>query len=897
MKNLIVSIIVSQAIFSISIAQNDAQGFSPGNGETADFLSLQKQFAEWSKDKELSEEKGWKWYKRWEDHYIQRANGSGNLADPKIFMKEAIKFQSYKKKNDKANKYSWLPAGPDNLPPYADSIQIGLGRINCVAFHPTNSNIFWVGVAQGGIWKTSNGGSSWTPLNNGLPILRITHIAVDPTNADIIYACLGDYEYNGVSLKLDDRKRHTHYGLGIYKTVDGGQNWSATGLTTMITDFDFSLLSRVVINPSNTSELVAGGLEGIWRSTNSGVSWTKVHNNVVSDIEQVAQDPNVLYAATSYIKTMNYGTAGILKSMDFGQTWTVLNSGIPATGIAQRVELAVAPSDSSYVYAISCNMARGLYAVYSSSNGGMSWNKRPNSVNILNWDIGSGGQGTYDIVLMVDPVNKNKIYAGGINLWGSDNGGDTWQMITQWYTNGSIHADIHRLVYNGLNGKFYACHDGGINVSDNLIFGSYTSFSNDPNYRFPTNWTNITRGMQTTSFYRLSLRRDFDDHVIAGAQDNGTYYYNGLSWRHVSGGDGMECILHPSDSNILWTSYQYGGLMRFSPYYSDASTHAAISGEWTTPYLFDPDNDFLITGYDNVYLSTDLGDSYSQISNFPNMSGAGYASEASALAQSSGNRNTLYVAKRINHPYNFPSKLYKTHNLGSSWSDITIGLPDSLYFTYVYVDDDSANWAWVTVGGFVDGVKIFKTTDGGNSWQNISYNLPNVSTNCVVLDEKSDDHRLYLANDLGVFVTSDHLEEWIPFSNDLPNVIVSEIEIHEQSQSIYAATFGRGIWKTDLLDTTFKDTSSMISYINQSLDMRLLPNPNTGSFNLDFDSQKEEDINIEVIDIMGQVAHQEFYHTIAGSNRIQLNLSLSSGQYFLRLRGASIKATQKFVVQ
>jgi len=899
MKYLLIYISLTLAVIISTHAQQNSDVFILSNGESTDFRSVQEKFAEWAKDKDLSKEKGWKWYKRWEEHYLKRTDGSGNIVDPRVFIKEAVKFQDSKKANEKANSYSWVPSGPDNPPPSTDSNLYGQGRINCISFHPTNSNIFWVGIAQGGIWKTSNGGNTWTPLNNGLPILRISDIAVDPSNTNVLYACIGDYEYAGVSLKLDDRKRQTHYGLGLYKSTNGGLNWSPTGLTTLQTEYDNSLIKEIVINPSNTSELLAGGVKGMWRSVDGGSNWTKVHSNIISGIEQVKQDPDVIYAATSYIGTLNEGTAGIIKSMDFGQTWTVLNSGIPATGVAQRVDIAIAPGDSSYIYAVAASMQRGLQGFYSSTNGGKTWTKSTSTINSLGWSAGStGGQGTYDLVIMVDPLNKNKVYTGGIRLWGSTDGGASWDAVTHHWTPGSVHADLHQLKSNPLTNKVYLCHDGGINVADNLLIGSDAKLIANHYYRLPTKWTNISKGMQITSFYRLSVRRDYGNQIIAGAQDNGTRYTNGNEWNFIFGGDGMECILHPSDTNISWFSYQYGNF--FSSIYFSIKrampNSGSIAGEWTTPAFFDEENEVLYTGYSDLYQSYDLGSSWSKISSFPQMPGAGRPSYSSALAQSSGNRETIYLAKRINFPYNYPSKMYRTPDGGANWTDITSGLPDSLYFTYLYADKDSSNLAWVSVSGLVNGEKVYKTEDGGNTWENISYNLPNVSTNCIVLDESSDDHKLYVGNDLGVFVTSDDLEEWIPFSNDLPNVIVSELEIHANSSSIYAATFGRGIWKTDLLDSSFSNTVGLSSYINQHIEVNLIPNPNRGVFYLEFKSAEEDLITLEVIDIMGQKVHEEIYNVKTGNNRIDLNLSLKSGQYFIRMKGTEMRLVEKFIV-
>ncbi len=895
MKVYFPTIILSICFTTVVGQFNSAKMFAEDE-QNRDFTTLQSNYNSWKDNHILDSAKGWKWYARWQEHQLKRTDGSGNLVHNSVFLKESIKFQHNTSSASKANTYAWVPAGPENLFEPDSFPNYGLGRINCVAFHPSDSNIFFVGVAQGGIWKTSNGGSSWTPLNDGLPILRINDIAINPSNTNIMYACVGDYEYNGVSLELDDRKRHTHYGVGLYKTTDGGQNWTPTGLTLLQTDFDNSLLSRVVINPNATNEVLAGGVEGLWRSTNSGSTWTKVYDNIISDIEFVDQDPEVVYAATSYIYTLDEGEAGIIKSSDFGENWTKLFSTIPTDGTAERVQLNIAPSDSAYIFAIACNTNGGLQGIYASENSGQTWTKRHTGLNLLSWDgTGNSGQGTYDLDIIIDPDNRKNVYTGGVMMFGTDDAGLSWDVVSHWYTPGCVHADIHRFEYNPLNGSLYVCHDGGISRTNAPKIGSLFNVLNSWTYRLPTRWTHLASGMQITSFYRLGLRQSHEGHIIAGAQDNGTRHTKGGTWEIVGGGDGMECALFQNDTSSYVYSSQYGRINRrignSNLWYS-----APGGGEWTTPFFVDTAYDQLFAGFSDLYVTNIYTNNWSKQSSFPNMPSAGRPSLTCAMAQSSKNPSTIYLAKRVNFPENYPSKMYMSTNRGLTWNDISVGLPDSLYYTYLYVDRDSSNRAWVTVSGFVEGVKIFETQDGGNTWQNISYNLPNVPTNCVIMDESSNDHRLYLSNDLGVFVMADGLNEWVPFNNELPNVIVSELEIHYPTNSIYAATFGRGVWKSELLDTTFTGTTSMISHINQEIDFRLIPNPNAGAFTIDFNSDVDDEATMEIIDIMGKVVYVKDLQIIQGTNNMSIELPLQSGQYFTRIYGESFHAVKKFIV-
>jgi photosystem II stability/assembly factor-like uncharacterized protein len=877
------------------------------NSKRNTFQDIQRSFENWYKENNIDNTKGWKWFKRWENHYAQRANPDGSLADPNIFLNEAVIFNNKRKEKDSKFSANWIPVGPNYLPtsPVATSGH-GVARINCIAFHPNDPNTFWVGVAQGGIWKTNNSGTSWTPLNEGLPILRISDITVDPINPNILYVCLGDYEYIGVALATDDRKRHTHYGLGVYKSIDGGLNWLPTGLTTAQTTLDNSLLRRLIIDPNNTNNLLAGGFEGVWKSTDGGINWAQTMDSIVSDLEQHPNMPNIVYAATAFINNLQEGVAGVMKSIDFGNTWTFLNTGIPPTNQAQRVELAISPSDPNYVYAIACDMDRGFYGLYRTTNGGANWTQQSNGslVNILSWYSGvgsTGGQGTYDLTLIVDPSNRDRLYAGGVNCWGSDDGGVNWNGMSYWvnYYGQSIHADQHQFKYNPVDDKFYVCNDGGVMRTDSMIIGSWDDAYNIPGYQWPTSWENLSDGMQITSFYRLGLSDNNSNYVIAGAQDNSTFYYNNNNWINIIGGDGMECIIHPYQPNTIWGMSQYGNLARSydggqnidhnltGPIFNNGE-----EGEWITPYLYSKTNNAIYAGFGNLWKSMDDGDTWQMLSNMSNMNGANFPAPASALAQCSNDKDIIYMAKRIYHSYNSKSELWVTKDEGNTWSNITNGLPDSLYFTYLTVDDDNADIAWVTCSGFKAGQKVYNTTNGGVSWTNISQNLPNIPVNTIVLDEQSPNHTIYIGTDLGVYMTHDTLSlGWLLHGTDLPNVIVSELEIDYNTNDLYAATFGRGIWKTDMSIPLLVDEINIAN-----IDIQITPNPNNGRFSINLSSNESYKSRLNVIDVMGKVVYSIEINILLGETVIELKLEeLNSGIYFVQLLHNNTFKSIKFI--
>jgi len=874
----------------------------------------QRAFLEWQMDNpQAVDHKGWKWYKRWEEHWSTRAMPDGSAPDPLLIQEEYLRYIRLKNANS-TRASGWMPAGPDYLPPGAfPTSQHGMGRINCMAFHPTDSNTFWVGVAQGGVWKTTDHGDSWTPLTDDLPILRISDIAVNPNNPDEIYISVGDYAYLAVALDIDNRKRHTHYGIGVYKTINGGQTWSPTGLTLNQEDLDASLTRRVFIKESDDQELIAAGIYGMRKSYDGGATWTQVSDSVIWDIEHDPMAADVLYATSGYVDGLDIGTAVIMKSTDFGENWTVLNAPLPAKFAVQRVEVAVSPVDNDYVYAVACDMAGGFYGFYRSTDGGQTWTVRADSStsdNLLHWYIPSfgavGGQGTYDLGLLADPNDRDKIYVGGVNIWGSEDGGQSWGPATLWYAalGKSLHADQHYFTYNPIDGKYYICNDGGVMRTQNIQAVPLDEIFNDPNFEWPTVWEDLNDGMQITSFYRLGLSLSNPGATIAGAQDNSTFIYDGTNWINSFGGDGMEALIQPNDPLHLYGSSQFGRIVRSI---DGGYTYETISQQmrddpnelsaWTTPFMLEPGNPgILYAGYSNLWKSTDDGLNWAKISNFPYMPNTSFGAPASALAISPSDPRAIYMARRIYHSFGQPSEIWRTFDGGNTWTDVTAGLPDSLYFSYIAIDHTNPQRAWVTASGFVDGTKVYETLDGGNTWNNISRNLPNLPANCVIAQDSSDNALIYVAMDRGVYFLSDTLTDWQLYADNLPNVIVSELELHPQTNQLYISTFGRGIWVADQVKESADPVSIRGSEFSP-FSAAVYPNPTEGEITVKIEGGKTGAISLELVDIMGRKVWEENRLLLAESQSLPISLEVSPGVYFLRISQQGNRRVVKFRVE
>jgi photosystem II stability/assembly factor-like uncharacterized protein len=672
------------------------------------------------------------------------------------------------------------------------------------------------------------------------------------------------------------------------KTTDGGLNWQQTGLSFQLTQGDASLIRKIMVNPTNSNQLVACGASGMYTSNDAGVNWIPKMDSLFWDMVQDPSNSNILYAATGWISVANIGTAGIYKSTDFGSTWSLLNTGIPLTGTVQRIKLAIAPSDPNYIYAIAVDDNSGFYGIYKSTNAGTNWQFFPAIINVLDGSDGlnSGGQGTYDLALMVNATDRNTIYTGGVNIYGSLDGGQNFEPVSHWTLNfgPTLHGDIHMIDRQPLTGNVFVCSDGGVYRTSNIIIHSWNDANNG--IPWPTVWTNLSDGLAITSFYRISSSKGIDGHILAGAQDNASFYFDGSFWQTIIGGDGMDNIIDPVNTQNMIGASQYGnfygsndGGFSFNGLFTNPNNEVS---EWTAPIVGDAQGN-LYVGNSNVMQSTDGGFSWNQISFFPF---PGFAdNEISALAVSSSNNDYIYAGKRVRYEFGVSGTLYMTSNGGGIWNDVTAGIPDSLYYTSIDVHHSNAATAYISMAGFSAGNKIFKTTNGGSAWQNISYNLPNLPVNCV--KNIPGTNMLLAATDIGVYLLDSASTSWTMQSTGLPNVIVSDIEFNVPLNKIYVSTFGRGIWETSL--SFLVSTPSIIAKENT---IELFPAVNQGEFIIRFSEENSDLVNLQLIDIKGAVV----YETSIDNNESKHKVSLLPGKYFAKISGERIHAVKSFIV-
>ena len=844
------------------------------SSEKPTFKKIQTTFNGYWKDKPIEKGKGYKPFKRWEWYWESRLLPNGDFPSPSITLDEFNKYNSEKnpwaRQNEQRNAQStanWTPSGPSS----SNGGYAGLGRINCMAFHPTDPNTFWVGTPAGGLWKTTNGGTSWTTNTDYFPVLGVSDIAVHPTNADILYLATGDGDLGNLSGLTGGAEGDTK-SIGILITTDGGNTWYTTGLNWNVTDR--KLIRRLLINPSNPQILIAAASDGIWRTTDGGATWFNTQSGYFMDLEYKPGDPSIVYASS-----FNYsGNAKIYRSTDSGGSWSLIST----LADVMRIKLAVTPNAPNSVDALCANTSGGLAGLWYSGNSGSSFSKyfpeptsqSPNNLlNASNDASGDGGQGSYDLAYAINPTNANDTWLGGVNTWNSTNGGFNWIIKNFWAPSAIqnpnnvpvVHADKHFIKFHPLlSGTMFECNDGGLYKTTN---GG-------------TSWTDLTNGMQISQMYKIGVSQSQSNpKILCGLQDNGTKSNDLSNWEDELGGDGMECIFDGS-TNTAYASQQYGNFFRSgSPGFNISSTIPFLpievtpptppstiptpKGAWVTPLIIHPTNtSTLYAGYKRVYKTTNKGDTWTAISGVLDSS----SEDIRFMAIAPSNPNTIYASTL--------TKLYATTNGGTNWSQIsTLAITDNYAnISNIAVDPANPDKVFITVSGYSAGNKVWMRPSIGGTWVNYSLNLPNLPVNCIVYKQGSNEE-LYIGTDVGVYYTNATMPDWIPYQTGLPNVVVTDLEISYYDSKLWAGTFGRGLWNTNLYVPL---SVSEQEIYNQII---VTPNPNNGLFNINVPLGNT--YSLIVYDIQGKKIYEEL-----SIDTEQKNIDLtknSPGIYLLNL--------------
>jgi photosystem II stability/assembly factor-like uncharacterized protein len=744
--------------------------------------------------------KGWKQYQRWYWFMDQRTWPSGERPDPAVYNHAAAAVVAMRQQaaGHARSQANWAPLGP--LSWNTTSYNPGNGRVNAVTVDPSDPNVIYVGTPSAGLWRSNDAGNTWQALFTDLPSMGVSGIVVDPADPQVIYIATGDGDGSDT------------YSAGVLKSTDGGATWNSTGLNWTLADTRTTRCLRMA--PSNNQTLLCAASSGIFRSTNGAQNWQQVRFGGYRDIEFQPGNDSIVYACGNTFE----------RSTDGGEHFQLLsNTGLPPGGQVGRMAIAVTPADPLTVYVLcSSDADGGFLGLYRSFDGGLSFTLQSNSPNLFGYeDDGSdtGGQSWYDMALVADPEDANRVYIGGINVWKSIDGGMNWTIESHWtYPSliGYTHADIHTLEI--FNGKLYCGSDGGIHVSANEA----------------EDWADLSAGLDITQFYRLGGSELLPYKFMAGAQDNGTNRLLNGNWTHVYGADGMEAAIDPLDPNIVYGSSQNGNILLS---YSNGANWDNIGdgitedGPWVTPFIIDHNSTtHLLAGFHNVWATWDRGDSWVMMTNWNE------DEYVRCLALAPSNSDVIYAARQ--------DLVQRSDDGGFTWADISGGLPNQTPTSFA-VDPTDPMHVYVSFSGYGAGNKLFASNNGGQNWSNYSMNLPNIPVNSVVY-EPGTNNGLYVGTDMGVFYTNDYFSNWLPYGQGLPNVVVNELEINMAAGKVRAATFGRGLWESDLFTSPVG-----IANTDAPHPPRLVPIDQEGRFAL-VPNADERFTGAEVMDALGR---------------------------------------------
>jgi hypothetical protein len=669
---------------------------------------------------------------------------------------------------------SWTALGPAPLgtPPSSYS-----GRIVGIAASRTDANTIYIAAAGGGVWKTTNGGSAWTPLTDGQVTLSMGAIALAPSNAYVIYAGTGEAN-NGFD---------SNYGRGILVSTNGGINWTLTGNSV----FDRKAIAKIAVDPTTPHIAYAAvndvatngtvGGTGIYKTTNDGTTWTNTTGSIdtlfpYSDVVIDPNNANTVYMAIGYAGGAT--TNGVYKSTNAGGSWTKLAGGLPTDGTTYgRVTLAVAKSNSQVVYVSmsqTANVGGALFKMMRSDNGGTNWTDlTAGTPNYL------GGQGWYATTLIVDPTSSAIVYAGGLNVIRSTNSGGAWTDITS----GPVpqpHADHHGIAFDA-NGKLLDGDDGGIFRLENPA---------------TPQWSNLNTNLNTIQLMGIGLHPTDRLKDIGGSQDNGTEIYTGNpTWAETDGGDGGFAKFSPTNGSRAY--HQIPNASAGTNFFrrSDdggntwVTKTSSISADvnkqkFYAPFVVDPGNgDRVLYGTNRIWETTTAGDSWAPIS--PVLVGPITYVDAIGLAAS--DVNTIYAS----FDGQFAGYLFVTTDHGANWNSRL--LPSNAHAKDLEVDPTNAQIAYAVVNRFGGG-RVFRTTNAGVTWTDISGNLPSLPTWTLQLAKPASGDVLYVGNDDGVYTSTNLGGSWSRLGDGFPHAQVFQLALNSTLGILGAGTHGRGMW-------------------------------------------------------------------------------------------------------
>ncbi|HPO62607.1 MAG TPA: glycosyl hydrolase [Candidatus Kapabacteria bacterium] len=682
------------------------------------------------------------------------------------------------------------------------------GRIGDIAVNHLDKSTFYVAVASGGVWKTTNNGTSFTPIFDSQSSYSIGCVALDPNNPYIVWIGTGE----------NNSQRSVAYGDGVYKSIDGGKSWNRVGLEKS------EHIGKILIDPRNSNVVYvaaqgplwgAGGDRGLYKTTDGGSSWECVlkisENTGVSDIAFDPRNPDVIYAA-SYQRRRHVWTlvnggpeAAIHKSTDGGKSWNKLTNGLPG-GELGRIGIAVSPVNPDIVYAL-IEATEDNGGFFRSTDRGASWEKRYNYKNT---------SAQYYQELFCDPKDPDRVYSMDTYLQVTEDGGKTWKSLGNRYRHVDDHAlwidpdNTNHLIVGG-DGGLYQTYDRG---------STWDYFENLP----------------VSQFYRIATDNSEPFYyVYGGTQDNSTWggpsrtiNSGGITnedWFLIVGGDGYQARIDPTNPDIVYGQWQYGNLVRYDRksgevFYIQPQPEKGeeLRWNWDTPLILSSHSPTrLYIAANRLFRTDDRGNTWKAIS--PDLSRQidrnklpvmgkiqsidAVAKNAStsiygnsvALSESPLNPDLLYVGTD-------DGLIQITEDGGQNWTAIKSinGLPDTTYVSDLFASQHNENVVYASFNNHKRAdfkPYLFKSTDKGKSWKSIVGNLPNNHQVWTIVEDFVNPNLLFCGTEFALYFSIDGGEKWTKLSSGFPTIAVRDLEIQKRESDLVVGTFGRGIYILD----------------------------------------------------------------------------------------------------
>ena len=686
------------------------------------------------------------------------------------------------------------------------------GRISDIAVHPRDRSTWYVAAGSGGVWKTTNAGTTWSAIFEDQASYSIGEITIDPTNPEVIWVGTGE-NVSG---------RHVGWGDGIYRSPDGGKSWQRMGLAAS------QHIGRILVDPRDGNVVLvaaegplwsAGGERGVYRSSDAGATWpaalTIDENTGVTDLEFDPSNPDVIYAAGYQRRRHVWGfmaggpRSGIWKSTDNGKTWRKLERGLPK-GDMGKIGLAVTAADPNLVYA-TIEAVGDEKGFYRSRDKGESWEKRNGYI--------SGGTGPhYYQEIEASQVNPDLVYQMDVFLQVTRDGGATFSILETAFDK---HSDNHALVIDPADGKHLLVGtDAGV----------YESFDEGTTWRhFPN--------LPVSQFYKVAVNnRDPFYDVMVGAQDLGTLHgpsrttnrdgIRNQDWYVPLGADGYGVAFHPRDPDILYLMWQEGMLYRKDRRSDEgimirptpAAGDAPERWNWDSPILVSPHNpERIYYGSQRLWRSDNRGDSWTAISpdltlgrNRYEQRFMGRVWSVDALHDNGAMSKYATLTSISESPVTAgvlavgtdDGLVQVSSDAGQSWSRAAAmpGLPPLSFLNDVELSVHDGRTLFVAADNHKSGdfaPYLYESTDLGRTWRSIAGNLPKGTIVWSIQQDHVKPDLLFAGTEFGVYFSPNRGTQWIKLSGGVPTIPFRDLKLHRKDNDLIGATFGRGVYILD----------------------------------------------------------------------------------------------------